>query len=485
DAALAAARQSEYLDENDFQQNFIEPTFDAPVAKEPSVRNEPVLEPTQYVSSEAGNPYEDPAFADDEEFFDDGYGHSFDDNFGEPVSAPPAYVAPPVDEGHHPVVAPHVSNDDHLALDRETRPASEPQRRRGAIFAVGLLLGLAVVGGSLAFAFLGVPSGEQNGGDAPVLRANSDPTKVTPDDPGGQAVQHQNSLVYQENGTANSNEQLVPREEQIVGVPKVTPKDTARPGMPSATLPLPLQPNANGAGSSAPVPLGTAPGTTAISPTSPPPAVNVAPTPRRVRTVVVRPDGTVVANEQPVPSATDNPPTSATAPSAVPIPSARPAQPQDSQVVQPQQNNQAAQPSPQTPQAATLPPANPVPSGNAPVRLTPPARSNTAQQQAVAATQTAPAPAPTAEPATGSGQFVVQVAARRSEEQANAAFTQLQSQYGSQVGRYKPLIQRADLGDRGVYYRLQIGPMASHSEAQQVCDNLKSAGLSDCLVRPR
>ena len=91
-------------------------------------------------------------------------------------------------------------------------------------------------------------------------------------------------------------------------------------------------------------------------------------------------------------------------------------------------------------------------------------------------------PAPAASP---SGQYVVQLAARKNEEQAQSAYDALKAKYGNLLGRYQPLIQRADLGDRGVYYRVRVGPMASAESAGELCTQLKAAGLTDCLVRQR
>jgi hypothetical protein len=44
-------------------------------------------------------------------------------------------------------------------------------------------------------------------------------------------------------------------------------------------------------------------------------------------------------------------------------------------------------------------------------------------------------------------------------------------------------IQRADLGARGVYYRIQIGPFASQGEAGQFCAQLKARSV-DCFLAP-
>ena len=49
------------------------------------------------------------------------------------------------------------------------------------------------------------------------------------------------------------------------------------------------------------------------------------------------------------------------------------------------------------------------------------------------------------------------------------------------LGSRQPDIQRADLGARGTFYRVRVGPAASRSEAVQFCESLKSQG-ADCFV---
>jgi cell division protein FtsN len=44
------------------------------------------------------------------------------------------------------------------------------------------------------------------------------------------------------------------------------------------------------------------------------------------------------------------------------------------------------------------------------------------------------------------------------------------------------LVQKADLGSKGVWYRLQIGPMTNKTTASKLCEDLKSQGLPECLV---
>jgi hypothetical protein len=75
----------------------------------------------------------------------------------------------------------------------------------------------------------------------------------------------------------------------------------------------------------------------------------------------------------------------------------------------------------------------------------------------------------------------VQVSSQRSETEAQAAFRSLQGKYPSQLGGKQPLIARADLGDKGIYFRAMV-PVATGSEATELCTNLKAAGGS-CIIQ--
>ena len=58
----------------------------------------------------------------------------------------------------------------------------------------------------------------------------------------------------------------------------------------------------------------------------------------------------------------------------------------------------------------------------------------------------------------------------------------MQGKFPSVLGSAAPLIKRADLGDKGVYYRAMVGPVGSPDEASQFCGSLKSAG-GQCVVQ--
>jgi cell division septation protein DedD len=80
-----------------------------------------------------------------------------------------------------------------------------------------------------------------------------------------------------------------------------------------------------------------------------------------------------------------------------------------------------------------------------------------------------------------SGGYVVQLTAQRSEAEAQTSFRNLQVKYPVLSGR-QPLIRRKDQGDRGIFFAAQVGPFGAKSDADQLCEQLKSAGGS-CFVQ--
>jgi hypothetical protein len=80
------------------------------------------------------------------------------------------------------------------------------------------------------------------------------------------------------------------------------------------------------------------------------------------------------------------------------------------------------------------------------------------------------------------GGFLVQVASQRSEVDAKALYRSLQDKFPAVLGSRGSVIKRADLGDKGVYYRALIGPFGTSEEAAQFCGSLKTAG-GQCVVQ--
>lgn len=84
--------------------------------------------------------------------------------------------------------------------------------------------------------------------------------------------------------------------------------------------------------------------------------------------------------------------------------------------------------------------------------------------------------------ASPKGDYVVQVSSQRSDEDARGAYQVLQSRYPTLLGHYQPIIYRADLGDKGVFFRATVGPFQTSGEAWQFCDALKASG-GQCAVQ--
>lgn len=124
---------------------------------------------------------------------------------------------------------------------------------------------------------------------------------------------------------------------------------------------------------------------------------------------------------------------------------------------------QAAEPAP-APEQAPVPEAEPEQQAAAPA--TPPEEPE------------APAPA-----AAGTG-FRVQLAALKSEADARQAWARLQKAHADLLGGLQPTIQRADLGDQGVFYRVQAGALPSREAAAALCDQLKAKDQACLVVKP-
>ena len=92
--------------------------------------------------------------------------------------------------------------------------------------------------------------------------------------------------------------------------------------------------------------------------------------------------------------------------------------------------------------------------------------------------QPPPAPTETAAPLVG---VRVQLAALRSRADAEAAWRRLKRANGDLLGGLESEVARVDLADKGVFYRLRAGPLASAAKAGALCVRLKARNL-DCLV---
>jgi sporulation related protein len=137
-----------------------------------------------------------------------------------------------------------------------------------------------------------------------------------------------------------------------------------------------------------------------------------------------------------------------------------------------------------TADAAVVAPAAPVaepPPSSQPMASTEPAAPDVATP---APAQPAPVNAAPQPPATGAKGYRLQLGAMRTPESAQQEWDRLQHQYGDVLAKLAYAAPRVDLGNRGVFYRIQAGPLADAAAADRACSELKRRGVGCILVKP-
>jgi hypothetical protein len=133
---------------------------------------------------------------------------------------------------------------------------------------------------------------------------------------------------------------------------------------------------------------------------------------------------------------------------------------------------------------------NPETPGLAPSRVAAPALppaikpvSPTPAKPVPAAVAPSVAPAPTARSAVA-GRAVLQIGAYESEEIADGAWAAFRARHGDVAGTLAQDIQRVDLGAKGIWYRLRIGPFSDKGGAAAACEKLKAQGATCFVAAP-
>ena len=137
------------------------------------------------------------------------------------------------------------------------------------------------------------------------------------------------------------------------------------------------------------------------------------------------------------------------------------------------------------PPAAPLPQPEPLPAPGQPAEAQPPASASPPPgASAIAPPPPAPVQAPAPATTTASvvsGGAVLQVGAYPSEALALEAWVNFQAQHSVIVAGLSRDIQRADLGDSGVWYRVRVGPYTDDAAASAACESLIANG-GNCFV---
>jgi hypothetical protein len=84
----------------------------------------------------------------------------------------------------------------------------------------------------------------------------------------------------------------------------------------------------------------------------------------------------------------------------------------------------------------------------------------------------------------GDGPYVAQLAALQSEESVDPAWRRFASRAPQLFAQAHMDVERADLGARGIYYRVRAGYFADRANATRFCDRIRQMG-QDCIVVSR
>lgn len=335
------------------------------------------------------------------------------------------YAEPPMDGMHYDGHGdPNEADYGYDIEDEEEAPA--PRRGPRAYVVVSALVGAIAAGGGLAYGYKSLGSGPADG-TTPIVRAERGPAKAKPSDPGGREIAHTDKKFINRLTDDKSGGQRFS--------------------------------DANAA-------LAAAPDSGAASSTDSDGA------PRKVTTLVVNRDGSMTPPNPVVPL-----PQNSGSPLGGGVPgmvieglntgSQRP-QLRGSAVVESQPPAVAVPAKPQIIARAT-PAPEPQRAPRKPIQ----------REETVAAA--APAKAKPVQPAAGNG-FVSVLTSQKSRMDALKAFADMQQKYTDVLQNRTPDVREVDLGDKGVWHRLVIGPPASREAANTVCTQLKAHGYSGCWV---
>jgi len=400
----------------------------------------------------------------------------------------------------------------------------EAARPRGRGLLVAAVVGaVALAGGIGAFA---LSFGGKGVSEAPVIvKADNTPIKVKPENPGGTVVPNQDSKVYDAvvKGTKPAEpvqEKLVTNSEEPVDVKAKEPESRVVDLSPDDTEAAPGTDTAANAAATA-MPGVDVPGNTDAAPAPAPKSEDriaqvlqeadkgtnpevVAVAPRKVRTMMVKPDGSLVAREDPAPEAA---PQVAAAEPADPAPQhvapAAQAGAEQTGTVAPATDQASDQPTDQVASAAQTEAAEPLKPAEAPkAEAKAEAKTQTTHTQSANTPATVPvAPQrPSDQPvdvvgevkpdqvasispsaaAAGGGSWSMQIASQPTVESAQSTYQDLQRRYGSVLSGRTANIVKAEIAGKGTFYRVRV-PAQSRNDAINLCTSYKAAG-GNCFV---
>ncbi len=323
----------------------------------------------------------------------------------------------------------------------EIRPAQSPSKSGQAPRAMSrsrMALAVAVLGAFAAFTWYAYERVGEPGGEAiaPLIKADKGPTRVRPESPGGMEIPYQDKMIYEE----------LSRGEPEPGVERLLPP-------PEVPLPPPT--------STAGVPPQAGPGSAHVETlvgTFPPPAQPVAPP-----DVQAEPAPTPTPSQAETVTAVEPAPAPTAGPGVAKLPPSGPEE--DAEAPGGAQSVPAAQAG--SDEAA---PATPKPSAKS-------------QQKGPEDTAVAALSSPPAGQAPAAGGHRIQVAAVRSREGAERGWRRLQKAHADVLGPLTLTVEKVDLGSKGIFYRIQGGPLTQQAAAE-ACAELKRRKTGCFVVGP-
>lgn len=346
--------------------------------------------------------------------------------------------------------------------DGEEYEVEETGRGRRPLMIAAALAGAIFVGGGMAYSYKAFFGGN-GAGNPPMVKSASEPSKIKPLDAGGKQFAHADSKIMgrlgdgagsdgaaaastelDANGTRKVSTLVVGRDGSIQA-PAASPADNGANADPSGNVAVPgmMVVDALGGNKHAAAPSAAAP---AAAPPSPAPQKLVvtppaAPAPPQKPVTIAKAD-TASAD----PDVTDS--TGSIAPTA-------------------------SAPAPVTPKPVVKK-----------VAAAKPEVVNDAYTGSSTGAAAAAAPV-TAAPTGANGYVAVLASVPRSDSSRMTAlkrFADMQQKYGTVLNGKTPDVAEADLGAKGAYHRLVVGPPASRQQAATLCTELKAQGYNDCWV---
>jgi hypothetical protein len=300
--------------------------------------------------------------------------------------------------------------------DYEEEEEVEPRRRPRTFLIALVLVGAIGIGGGVAYTYKNF--GATNvAGDTPVVRADQSPAKQKPAEPGGKDV-------------PNIDKKFLNRLTE---------------DRPTATAALATQPSLESEG-------GT----------------------RKVTTLVVNRDGTLTPQlSSAVPAAEAPPPPPSSGVPGMLIEGFGSPPPQ-----------RAAAPEPPPPPRVTVTNAPPkvadLPMPKVRAEPVAPRKRVAVRDDAAAPAGRATTTASTPAASTGANGYVAVLSSRKTREEALRNYADMYQKYPDALANRTPDVLEANLGDKGLWYRLIVGPPGSREAANDVCVKLKAQGFTGC-----